>query len=90
MATARLVSDPSHTPYKRTVPVAATLLALGLISEKEFAAGFGITLRTARRWELERTGPARTKVGKAVFYSREAIAAWLKSKTAKPVRRSAR
>ena len=51
-----------------------------LISEHEFAALMGKSVRTVRRWAVERTGPRRTRLGKTVFYSREAITSFLKSR----------
>ncbi|MHC4608033.1 MAG: helix-turn-helix domain-containing protein [Planctomycetota bacterium] len=48
-----------------------------LLSEMEFAALIGKSLRTVRRWHVERRGPRRTLLGRSVFYSRKAIEAFL-------------
>ena len=50
------------------------------ISEHQFAVLVGKSLRTVRRWSVERKGPRRTRLGKTVFYSREAITSFLKSR----------
>jgi hypothetical protein len=56
------------------------------VSEPEFVRDFAITIRTARRWTRERTGPAVTKIGNRLYYSRSAIARWLQSREQKPCR----
>ena len=43
------------------------------ISEREFANLIGKSLRTVRRWQVERRGPNRTVLGRSVFYSKQAI-----------------
>ena len=43
------------------------------ISEHEFAALMGKSLRTIRRWAVERCGPRRTRLGKTVYFSKTAI-----------------
>lgn len=47
------------------------------ISEREFAGLIGKSLRTIRRWQTERRGPRRTRLGKSVFFSRAAIERFL-------------
>ena len=37
---------------------------LGYISEADFAAELAVSLRTVRRWDALRVGPARTRVGR--------------------------
>ena len=43
------------------------------ISEREFASLIGKSLRTVRRWQVERRGPNRTLLGRSVFFSKQAI-----------------
>jgi hypothetical protein len=43
-----------------------------------FCEQLGISKRTAKRWQLTRTGPPQTRVGKKILYRKSAIAAWLK------------
>jgi hypothetical protein len=42
--------------------------------------------RTLKKWRELRKGPAWVRIGKAVFYRREAITAWLKSQEQQPAR----
>ena len=49
-----------------------------LLSEREFAALISKSLRTIRRWHVERRGPTRTLLGRSVFYSRKAIETFLR------------
>ena len=51
----------------------------GYLSEREFADEVGRCVRTLRRWHSLRQGPARTSVGKAIYYRRDAVAEWLAS-----------
>ena len=51
-----------------------------LITEQQFADLVGKTLRTIRRWRVERTGPRRTKLGRTVYYSRTSIEQFLKDR----------
>jgi excisionase family DNA binding protein len=44
-----------------------------------------VPLRTVYVWNHSRTGPAVTKVGKHVRYSRKAVDEWLVSRTEQPV-----
>ena len=48
------------------------------LSEREFATLIGKSLRTVRRWHVERRGPIRTLLGRSVFYSRKAIENFLR------------
>lgn len=48
-----------------------------LIPESEYAAARGRTLRTIQRERALRIGPPFIKLGRNVFYRREAIEAWL-------------
>ena len=48
-----------------------------LISEQALAHIFGKSLRTIRRWHVERRGPRRTRLGKTIFYRRDSVLRWL-------------
>ena len=48
------------------------------LSEREFATLIGKSLRTVRRWHVERRGPTRTQLGRSVFYSKKAIENFLR------------
>lgn len=51
-----------------------------LISEADYAAERGVSVRTVQRERALRVGPPFIKLGRKVFYRREAVAAWLLSK----------
>jgi hypothetical protein len=44
------------------------------------------SVRMLRDWRRRRIGPAFVKIGKAVLYTDEAVAAWLRSQMQEPVR----
>jgi hypothetical protein len=48
-----------------------------LLTRTEVAVLLDVTPRTLRRWERSRKGPPSLKIGRAVFYRREAFEAWL-------------
>lgn len=54
------------------------------ISREDLAAELGLKVDTLRRWDLKRIGPAFTKAGRKVLYSREAVNAWLQSRQINP------
>jgi excisionase family DNA binding protein len=55
------------------------------LSPEDLAAELDVPLRTVYVWNHSRTGPAVTKVGKHVRYSRKAVDEWLVSRTEQPV-----
>lgn len=57
-----------------------------LLTPAEVAAQLGVTPHTLLRWHNQRVGPARIKVGKQVFYRRQALFAWLQAHETGPVR----
>lgn len=56
----------------------------GYIRESDLAAELRVSLRTLRRWDERRIGPARTQIGRAIYYSRASIDSWLLARTVKP------
>ena len=48
-----------------------------LISEADYAAQRGVSVRTIQRERALRIGPPFIKLGRAVFYRPDAIAKWL-------------
>lgn len=62
-----------HSPNIQTV----TLPPSDLLSERELARLLGKSLRTIRRWSVERRGPRKVKLGKSVFYRRESLLRWI-------------
>lgn len=56
------------------------------LTEPALAAELDKSERTLQIWRAQSTGPAWTKIGKTVVYSRDAVIAWLKSRQYEPVR----
>lgn len=48
-----------------------------LLSEAEYAAARGVTIRTIYRERALRLGPPFIKMGRKIFYRPESIEAWL-------------
>jgi len=63
---------------------------VGYIPEADFAAELAVSLRTVRRWDSLRVGPARTIIGRKIYYSRASIEKWLSDRTVRPCRTSRR
>jgi predicted DNA-binding transcriptional regulator AlpA len=51
-----------------------------LVNEREVARITGMSLATVRRWRLLGKGPKYLKVGSAVRYRPEDVAAWIASR----------
>ncbi|MAM40707.1 MAG: DNA-binding protein [Erythrobacter sp.] len=56
-----------------------TQLAGTLLTRTEVAGLLAVTPRTLYRWELSDRGPPSIKVGRASYYRRETLDAWLLS-----------
>ena len=63
----------------------ATRILEDYLSRKEFARQLNVDERTVIRWETERRGPRRTKIGRSVYYSLEAVHEWLREHEESPV-----
>ena len=48
-----------------------------LLTPDEFAQELDTTRRTIDRWHSRRIGPPRIKIGRKVFYRRQAVRDWL-------------
>ena len=59
---------------------AARSLLEGWISRAELARELGISVDTLARWETSRCGPPLARIGRCVFYRREAVLEWLESR----------
>jgi predicted DNA-binding transcriptional regulator AlpA len=60
-----------------------------LLDRDELASEFGISTRTLDRWQSKRSGPPRVKIGKFIFYRRQAVLDWIaqsEQKTLRPKR----
>lgn len=51
------------------------------LDERETARILGISVRTLQTWRVTGGGPAFVKVGAAIRYNPETLAAWLESRT---------
>lgn len=57
-----------------------------LLSEADYAALRGVSIRTIQRERALRSGPPFIKLGKSIFYRPAAIETWLLSREQTPVR----
>ena len=55
----------------------------------QLADELGISPRTLARWVLERKAPNVVRVGRLVFFRREAVDAWLRKNESTDIERSA-
>jgi hypothetical protein len=78
-ASKELAPVPSATGSKPRVLV-------DFCTEDEAADELHQAVRTLRKWRTAGTGPAYTKIGREIFYPRENLVAWVKSKIIDPVR----
>jgi hypothetical protein len=53
---------------------------------EELGVALGVTTRTIARWESERIGPPRTRIGRRILYRRSSVAAWLAAQEANPAK----
>lgn len=53
----------------------------------ELASELGVSIETLRKWEHQRIGPPRVKVGQKVLYRRGGVRTWLENKEVEVVRR---
>jgi predicted DNA-binding transcriptional regulator AlpA len=54
-----------------------TNIFLDFLSLKEFCEMFGVTERTAWRWQNRRTGPPRVMIGRKIYYRKSSVEAWI-------------
>ena len=47
------------------------------LTKHELARELRRSTRTLDRWHVQRIGPARTRAGKTILYSRRAVTEWL-------------
>jgi predicted DNA-binding transcriptional regulator AlpA len=53
-----------------------------LLNERDVARITGLSVASVRRWRLLRQGPKYIKIGAAVRYTPEDVAAWLRARPA--------
>jgi predicted DNA-binding transcriptional regulator AlpA len=69
----------SHSLSSERESVARQALQ-NLLNEHEVARIIGLSVASVRRWRLLRQGPKYIKIGAAVRYRPEDVAAWLESR----------
>lgn len=57
-----------------------------LVSEHDFAAARGVSVRTVQRERALRIGPPFIRLGRKIYYRPEAIEQWLEALEETPVR----
>lgn len=67
-----------------------SLLSHEYLTPDGLAHELGTSLRTLARWHAKRIGPPRTIIGRTILYRRESVAAWLREREERPVRRRSR
>jgi hypothetical protein len=73
-------AEVRDTPAGRIfVPSPNTPLLAEYMSEAEFAAEIGRTVRTVARWRSLGEGPPVTKIGRQNYYRRDSTRAWMES-----------
>jgi DNA-binding transcriptional regulator YiaG len=55
------------------------------VTPERLAQLLGCSARTVARWDAERIGPPRIKVGKTVLYDLEKLPAWLAGRESRPI-----
>lgn len=60
-----------------------------LLTEAEYAALRGVSIRTIQRERALRSGPPFIKLGKSIFYRPEAVDKWLLAQERTPVGQAA-
>jgi hypothetical protein len=58
-------------------------------SPEELASELNVCTKTLDRWRVQRTGPPITKIGRKSYYSRSAVAAWLRAREQRSNNRNA-
>ena len=66
----------TDTSYETAAP-GYLLAELGYVDELEAAAALNVTPKTLIEYRKAGVGPRYTELARKIFYSREAIAAWL-------------
>ncbi len=70
-----------------TTSAAASDFLNEYFTEKQLALALDRDIRTLRRWDAERTGPPRIRVGRKILYRKSAIAHWLAQNESRPLSR---
>ena len=60
-----------------------------LLTKLELAQLLGRNIRTLDRWDVLRIGPPIIKIGRATYYKRSSVLAWIEANESRPLRRKA-
>jgi hypothetical protein len=75
----------------KSAPAASSDFLADYFGERDFAAAIGRDLRTIRRWDAERIGPPRIRVGRKILYRKSAVIRWLEAhETSTPSKKTRR
>jgi hypothetical protein len=66
------MSDQLHPQQARPAPLLSEMY-----TRQQLAVELGFTCDTLCRWEARQIGPPCTRIGRRVFYRRDAVEAWL-------------
>ena len=67
-----------QTGKAETGAVAGAVVLGDYVSREDLAAQLHLTSKTLAKWANQRKGPAFVKVGRKVFYRKDAVQAWLR------------
>ena len=85
-----LTAEDIKVLFGNTVPANDNSVMAGHLTQQQFADTLGVTVRTLQRMHAARRGPARIKVGRAIYYRIEAVREWLAVNETKSATRSRR
>lgn len=68
---------------RRRAPDATEKVLSGWMSRAELAQELGVSTDTLERWAIQRSGPPSARIGRRVYYRREAVIEWLRDREVK-------
>jgi predicted DNA-binding transcriptional regulator AlpA len=71
------LNEPAETPIEQHLRSEQLRDAFGVLSPADLSALIGVDERTLAVWRAQRRGPDFVKLGRAVFYRRADILAWI-------------
>ena len=75
-----MIREDGNWPSERIEMQSVNNTLESLLKESDVARITGLSLASVRRWRLFRQGPKYVKIGAAVRYRPEDVAAWLESR----------
>lgn len=71
------INYPQSLDRETTVTARTPEAPADWLSPQQLADWLGLPIKSVYRWNLHRTGPQPTRIGKHIRYSRKAIESWL-------------